>query len=152
MAVNSFNPTLLNPNGMYGNWTGSGWEFSNNPSSFSSVTDIAWDPTQNKYVGNYAIAQQNPQNNGFNFDSGTLLNWLGAGANLFNMFQGWSYQNDMLDIAKDQLGIAKEQWQTTKDEMERIRQVRNNLTDSYGGTLATAGTHPDGVPVPGANT
>ena len=81
---------------------------------------------------------------------GGLMDLLGFGLNAFNMFKGWSYQDEMLDIAKDYLGISKEQWQTTKDEMERIRNVRNNLTNAYGGTLVGSGLHPEGSPVPGA--
>jgi hypothetical protein len=32
---------------------------------------------------------------------------------------------------KEQLGMAKEQWGITKDEINRIGQVRNNLNGGY---------------------
>ena len=38
----------------------------------------------------------------------------------------------MMDMYKDQLGMAKEQWAVTKEELDRVRKVRENLTAQYG--------------------
>ena len=51
---------------------------------------------------------------------------LGSLANIWMGFQG-------LDLAKQQLGLAKEQWATTKDEINRIKGVRNKLNQQYVG-------------------
>ena len=60
-----------------------------------------------------------------------LKDMLGLGLSAFNMFRQWGMQDDYLDMAREQLGIAKEQWAKTKEEMERIRRVRNNMTSGY---------------------
>ncbi len=49
---------------------------------------------------------------------------LGSLANIYFGFQN-------LGIAKDQLDISKEQWAMTKDEINRIKDVRKKLSSSY---------------------
>ncbi len=51
--------------------------------------------------------------------------------NAYNMYNQWDMQNDYMDLQKEQLGMAREQWDMTKDEVNRISRVRNNLTTSY---------------------
>jgi len=55
---------------------------------------------------------------------GDIASGLGSLANIYAGFQ-------QLGIAKDQLNMAKEQWATTKDEINRIRNVRNTLNTNY---------------------
>ena len=49
---------------------------------------------------------------------------LGSLANIYLGFQG-------LDLAKKQMGLAKDQWRETKNEINRIRNVRNKINKQY---------------------
>jgi hypothetical protein len=60
-----------------------------------------------------------------------LMDYVGFGLNAYNMFNQISAQNEYLDMMRDQLGMAKEQWGITKDEINRINKVRNNLNAGY---------------------
>ena len=51
--------------------------------------------------------------------------------NLYMGFQGMQNQNKYMGMMKDQLSMAKEQWQTTKDEINRIKEVRKKINASY---------------------
>ena len=53
--------------------------------------------------------------------------------NYVNMFKSWGMQDDYMDLAKEQLGMARDQWQMTKDEVNRIKKVRSNINQGYGG-------------------
>lgn len=46
--------------------------------------------------------------------------------NLYLGFQGYK-------LAKEQLSMAREQWATTKDELNRIKNLRTSLTNAYLG-------------------
>jgi hypothetical protein len=65
-------------------------------------------------------------------NAGPSLMDMGMGLlNAYNVWNQISMQKDYLDMAKEQLGMAKEQWQITKDEVNRIGKVRNNLNQGY---------------------
>jgi hypothetical protein len=55
---------------------------------------------------------------------GSLLGGLSSLAGIFLGFQQYK-------LMKEQLGIAKDQWNTTKEEIEHIRNVRSNLSNQY---------------------
>jgi hypothetical protein len=56
---------------------------------------------------------------------------LTKGMGLYNMFNSWKMQNDYMDMMRDQLGMAREQWQMTKDEVNRIKGVRDKINKQY---------------------
>ena len=60
-----------------------------------------------------------------------LMDTLSFGLGVYNMFNTIGAQNDYMDLMKEQLGMAREQWGMTKDEVNRIGQVRNNLNAGY---------------------
>jgi hypothetical protein len=62
-----------------------------------------------------------------------MLSLFTSGANLFNMFKQWGFQDDYMDLARRQIGIAEDQWKTTKDEIDRTKRVRTNISNQYGG-------------------
>jgi hypothetical protein len=51
-------------------------------------------------------------------------------------FMNYGLQKDYLGMMNEQLDMEREQWQTTKDEMNRIRGVRDRLNQEYGGGAA----------------
>ena len=66
-------------------------------------------------------------------DIGKIANPLMQGFSLYNQ---WNTTNKYMDMMNEQLGMAKEQWAMTKDEINRIRNTRNNLTKQWNATAA----------------
>jgi len=62
-----------------------------------------------------------------------LMDMLGGLGNIFGIYNQWSMGNQYMDLMRDQLGIAQEQWQTTKDEIGRINEVRDRISAEYAG-------------------
>ena len=56
-----------------------------------------------------------------------LGNIVGAAGSLAGIYTGLK----QLDLMKDQIGIAKDQWAEAKNELSRVRKVRDNLNTSY---------------------
>ncbi len=69
-------------------------------------------------------AQQNSFENKYLKPLNTGISTLGTLGSLYLGFKQYG-------LAKKQLGIAEEQWKRTKQELDRIQNVRKKLTDSY---------------------
>jgi len=54
-----------------------------------------------------------------------------TGMNMWNLYKGNQYRDEMLGFARDQNSRAGEQWNLTKNELGRIAAVRQNLTAGY---------------------
>lgn len=68
--------------------------------------------------------QQNSFSNQYLKPAGQIMGITGGLANMYLGFQN-------LKAQKEYLGLAKEQWATTKEEMDRIKGVRANITAAY---------------------
>jgi len=83
-------------------------------------------PTQ-RYLTEFGFQNLNNQNsfvNNYIKPGLGILQGLGTLGSLWLGFKQY-------DVAKDQLGLAKEQWAKTKEELDRIKSVRQRITDSY---------------------
>lgn len=83
-------------------------------------------PTQ-RYLTEFGFQNLNNQNsfvNNYLKPGLGILQGLGTLGSLWLGFKQY-------DVAKDQLGLAKEQWAKTKEELDRIKSVRQRITDSY---------------------
>ena len=82
-------------------------------------------------------------------DTGTgLLDSLGGASGLMNgamtimnginMYKAWDMQESLLDMAKEQEARSAEKWGMTKEELGRIKRVRQNISGGYanGGNYA----------------
>ena len=74
-------------------------------------------------------------NNGFlgGLFGGSGMNTLMGLGQLGLGFMNFGLQNQYMDMMKEQLGMARERWDMTKDELNRIRGVRDRLNSSYMG-------------------
>ena len=81
------------------------------------------DRNQNRVMDLYE-QQQNSWQNQYLSPILKGVQGLGSLANIYMGFKG-------LDLAKQQLGLAKEQWATTKDEINRIKRVRQKINKQY---------------------
>jgi len=88
--------------------------------SFISPEQAEFYKTQNQLT----IDQNNSFSNQYLKPASQVM---GIAGGLANMYLG--FQN--LKTQKEYLGMAKEQWAMTKDEMNRIRGVRDNITKAY---------------------
>ena len=61
----------------------------------------------------------------------TAGNVMGGLGSLLNAGFGGFLGLKAYDMAKDQLGMQQEQWQTTKDELNRLKAVREGLSQAY---------------------
>ncbi len=81
--------------------------------------------------------QRTGYGNAMNLDmanQGPGLMDIGAfGMNAYNMYKNWGFQEEQMDMAREQMGRAKEQWDITKQELGRINKVKNNTDAGYGG-------------------
>ena len=61
----------------------------------------------------------------------TAGNVMGGLGSLLNAGFGGYLGLKAYDIAKDQLGMQQEQWQMTKDELNRLKAMREGLSQAY---------------------
>ena len=74
---------------------------------------------------------------------GSLMGGLSSLAGIFMGFK-------QLDLMKEQLGIAKDQWNTTKEELNRIRGVRKRLGNEYMSSSSSNQAQTSGLAAAGA--
>jgi hypothetical protein len=110
-------PTVANANILS---TGLGGGQTMNPMIQSYQDALKYALGKQKAFDNSFIGQMSPYISGF----ANVAQGLGSLASIYSGFQ-------MLDMYGDQLDIAKDQWATTKEELNRVRNVRNKLNESY---------------------
>ncbi len=61
---------------------------------------------------------------------------VGGAKGLWDMYAGYKnmgYQDDLMDMYKEQLGMQKDKWQLTKDELAHVNATKNATNAGYGG-------------------